>query len=279
MKRNLKCKDLWKIYSSINVSDFKPYQDIGSDDWFKYYKLKSKDDINKWIFYTNTKFPPALYKNKVVVDMGCGWGLFSILAYFQGASKVLAVGPDRRVDFLRKTVKQNGIGDGIKCIKQYFDIDSKKIVDKKIDIIIGNEFIEHLTSRQRLNFFRVAWGNLQDDGALLLHTHNTDNIRVLKGIQIHWEKQENNIYIKMIENIILKQFKEIGIDNITALAKATYGLNKREVIRACQNYSKYGKLPQKAQNRYAINPESGIPDENYISPQIVKKEMVIDSWF
>ena len=264
---------LWEIYNSIKVSDF-DHHNTANDNWFKYYNLNSEDDVNDWISYTNVKFPPHLYKNKIVVDMGCGWGLFSILAYLQGASRVFAIGPDNRIDFLEKIISDNSISDRITTIKKYLDTNTQKILNKKVDVIIGNEFIEHLTSTQRINFYRIAFESLVDKGILLLHTHNTDNKKVLKRVKMHWEKQENKIYIKMREELISNQCKELDTKQKRALAEVTFGLNKDEVIKASLQYLKDKKFPQKDFNKCSIDPESGVPDENYISPEVIQAEML-----
>jgi len=267
-------KSLWDIYNSVKVSEANHYPNISDVNWFKYYSFNNENDLNEWINYTNIKFPPHLYVNKVVIDMGCGWGLFSFLACLQGASRVFAIGPDHRSHFLEQVIIDNSLSDRITSIKKYLDVNTQKILNKKVDIIIGNEFLEHLTSEQRINFFGIAFQSLLDKGILLLHTHNTDNKKLLKNVKMHWENQDNSFYIEGREKLISNQCKELDTKQKRALAEVTYGLNKDEVIKASLQYVKDKKLPQKNVNKCAIDSESGIPDENYISPEIIRGEML-----
>lgn len=267
--------EMWRIYKSAESLQFKPHREEWSSgqNWFQYYKIKSADEMINWISYSNKKFPPDEYKDKLVVDMGCGWGLYSLLCFIQGAKKVYAVGPDIRVDFLEEIVRRLGLGNGIVTKKMYFDIATKKIVDERVDLIIGNEFIEHLTSKQRTSFFKAAYDNLNSNGLLLLHTHNTDNRRVLKRAKTHWKQQENKHFIKKRQEIIANEFLELNSEEIIILAKRTYGISKAEILKVCREYVKHETMPTLRHDICAIDPESGIAEENYISPRAVQYEM------
>ena len=265
-------KEMWRIYNDIDISIFEPYKEEWNSNWFQYYQLKSIYDMKKWISYCNTKYPPHIYNNKLVIDMGCGWGLFSILCFLQGAKKVFAIGPDKRVDFLHMIIKDFGFDNCIETTKLYFDINTNKLTDKKVNVIIGNEFIEHLTYKQRKSFFKVANTNLFRNGILLLHTHNTDNRKVLGCTRRHWEKQEKKFYCNMRKEIISRNF-HLNDEEIKTIALATYGMCREDILRICRNYIKDRIIPEPKLDLCSIHPETGIPDENFISPQTVKSEI------
>jgi len=272
--------EMWRIYKSAEFLQFKPHKKEWSNgqNWFQYYKIKSADEMTNWISYSNKKFPPDEYEDKLIVDMGCGWGLYSLLCHMQGAKKVYAIGPDIRVDFLEEIVKRLGLGNGIVTKKLHFDIATKKIVDERVDVIIGNEFIEHLTSNQRTSFFKAAYNNLNSNGLLLLHTHNTDNRRILKRAKTHWQQQENKHFIKKRQEIIADEFPELNNEEFIALAKRTYGMNKEEILEVCREYVKHETMPTLRYDICAIDPESGIAEENYISPRDVQYEMKLSGF-
>lgn len=270
--------DMWRIYQNAHlIREIESYvegQNVNVN-WFQYYNMiDSIESMYNWINYTNRKFPPAIYKNKTVLDMGCGWGLFSILCFLQGAKQVYAVGPDKRVDFLEEVVRKVGCDDGIIIKKLFFDITTETIVREcDVDIIFGNEFIEHLTSEQRKVFFKTAYSNLSDKGILLLHTHNTDNKKVLQRAKTHWNKMEKKYIISKRQEIIANEFSKLNKQKIAKLAAGTYGMRKEEILQICRDYMEFKVIPTPRCELCAVDPESGIPEENFISPAAVRKEM------
>ena len=267
--------DMWKIYQSArSMPEIESYTNV-KVNWFQYYSnIDSIESMGNWVNYTNRKFPPAIYKNKTVVDMGCGWGLFSILCFLQGAKKVYAVGPDKRVDFLEEIVRKAGYTDGIIIKKLLFNVTTETIIRGcDIDIIIGNEFIEHLTFEQRKMFFKAAHSNLSDKGILLLHTHNTDNKKILQYAKIHWDKMEKKYIISKRREIITNEFSKLNEQEITKLIAGTYGMRKEEIMQIGRDYMESKVIPAPQYGLCAVDPESGIPEENCISPATVRKEM------
>ena len=251
---------IWQVYTNV-------------EEWKAYYKIKKISEMLEWIKYTNYKFPYKYYKNKILLDMGCGWGLHSILFSLQGAKEIYALGPDDRVEFFKDLAKNTPKSEKIHVKKMFFDLESEKLIDNKIDIIICNEFIEHLTSEQQIAFFNVSYENLNPNGLLIMHTHNTDNIKVLQKIKLHWSRQEDNIYIKKRREIIFKEFPKFNDEEIINLANSSYGMNYQGILKLCEGYKKTGVIYNPNYRLCAVDPVNGIPDENYISPQIIKNEM------
>jgi 2-polyprenyl-3-methyl-5-hydroxy-6-metoxy-1,4-benzoquinol methylase len=255
---------LWDIYNhKLNVRD----------DWHSYYtNITSRKTIKQWISYTNTKFPPTMYQKKMVIDMGCGWGLFSILACLQGAERIYAIGPDDRLDFLARIIKTYELQNRVSAIKMYFDVKTESVYRENVDVIIGNEFLEHLTDLQRVAFWAASWKTLNNGGRVLMHTHNTDNPRQMRNVKAIWIQKEDEYLREKRKNIILRNFPDC-LDVVDHLVEASYGKNEKEIIELCIEFLQTGRICKANYSLCAVNTDYGIPEENLISPQKVKKEM------
>ena len=58
-----------------------------------------------------------LFKNKVVLDVGCGTGILSMFAAKAGAAKVIGVDMSSIVDYAKKIVADNGLSDIVTIIR------------------------------------------------------------------------------------------------------------------------------------------------------------------
>ena len=54
-----------------------------------------------------------LFKNKTVLDVGCGTGILSMFCARAGAKKVIAVDNSDIINFARENVYKNGMGETI----------------------------------------------------------------------------------------------------------------------------------------------------------------------
>ncbi len=267
-------KNLWEIYSGIDVSSFEKFrEDAANANWFEYYKIDNLNSMRRWVICSNMKFPPKLYKDKLIIDMGCGWGLFSVLCVLQGAKKIYAIDcSTRRLDFIKEITAKQGEGHKIKAVNLFFDLGRDSIISDKVDVIIGNNFVEHLNDVQRAVFFRAAFNNLKHGGWLLLHTHNTDNKRFLCKLRQHWREADELFYSKMRKKIIEDNFS-LNMNEVIELTYASYAMNRGSVLNICKEYLDKGTIPVPNYKLCALNPFNGIPDENYISPKAIKEEM------
>jgi type I protein arginine methyltransferase len=57
-----------------------------------------------------------LFKDKVVLDVGCGTGILSMFCAKAGAKMVIAVDNSNIIDKAREIVFDNGLGDTVKCV-------------------------------------------------------------------------------------------------------------------------------------------------------------------
>ena len=59
----------------------------------------------------------AVNPNSVVLDVGAGTGIFSLLACQFGARQVYAVEPDNSINLARQAAAANGFSDRMTCIQ------------------------------------------------------------------------------------------------------------------------------------------------------------------
>jgi len=68
-----------------------------------------KDKVRTLCYKNSIVKNKYLFKDKVVLDIGCGTGILSIFAAQAGAKKVYAVDNANIVDFTKKIIKNNGL--------------------------------------------------------------------------------------------------------------------------------------------------------------------------
>ena len=76
-----------------------------------------------------------LFKNKVVLDVGCGTGILSMFAAKAGAAKVIGVDMSSIVDYAKKIVADNGLSDTVTIIRG--KVEEIELPVPKVDIIIS----------------------------------------------------------------------------------------------------------------------------------------------
>ncbi|KAK2768181.1 hypothetical protein FQN54_000033 [Arachnomyces sp. PD_36] len=76
-----------------------------------------------------------LFKDKVVLDVGCGTGILSMFCAKAGAKQVIAVDNSNIIERAREIVYDNGFGDVIKCLRG--KIEEVVLPVPKVDIIVS----------------------------------------------------------------------------------------------------------------------------------------------
>jgi ubiquinone/menaquinone biosynthesis C-methylase UbiE len=77
---------------------------------------------------------PQDFKDKVVLDVGCGTGILSMFCVEAGAKKVYAIDASDIADHAKKIVEINGLSDKIEVIKGKME---EIVLPEKVDVIIS----------------------------------------------------------------------------------------------------------------------------------------------
>ncbi|KAE8145925.1 S-adenosyl-L-methionine-dependent methyltransferase [Aspergillus avenaceus] len=76
-----------------------------------------------------------LFKDKVVLDVGCGTGILSMFCAKAGARKVISVDNSNIIDRAKEIIHENGFGDVITCIRG--KIEEVTLPVPQVDIIVS----------------------------------------------------------------------------------------------------------------------------------------------
>ena len=81
---------------------------------------------------------PGFLKDKVVLDVGCGTGILSMLAARAGAKKVIGVDLSSMIEQSRKIVDRNGLGDVVTLLQgRMEEVSLPPAVDGVVDVIVS----------------------------------------------------------------------------------------------------------------------------------------------
>jgi protein arginine N-methyltransferase 1 len=94
-----------------------------------------KDEIRTKSYMNAIKNNAHLFKNKIVLDVGCGTGILSMFAARAGAKKVYAVENSSIVEQCIKIINDNGFSDIIEVIHGKMEEVNLPVLE--VDIIIS----------------------------------------------------------------------------------------------------------------------------------------------
>ncbi|ORY88172.1 S-adenosyl-L-methionine-dependent methyltransferase [Leucosporidium creatinivorum] len=94
-----------------------------------------KDEVRTLSYRNSMWWNKHLFKDKVVLDVGCGTGILSMFAAKAGAKKVIGIDMSNIIDQAQKIVDANGFSDTITLIKG--KMEEVVLPVDKVDIIIS----------------------------------------------------------------------------------------------------------------------------------------------
>jgi type I protein arginine methyltransferase len=76
-----------------------------------------KDAVRTRAYQRAIEENPDMFKDKIVMDIGCGTGILSIFAARAGAKHVYAIDNAEIALYAREIIKRNGLSDKITVLK------------------------------------------------------------------------------------------------------------------------------------------------------------------
>ena len=205
--------------SSVDVKDKKLSDLTGEEMTSKDYYFDSyahfgiheemlKDEVRTLTYRNSMWHNKHLFKNKIVLDVGCGTGILSMFAAKAGAAHVYGVDMSGIVESAKKIVDTNGLGDKVTIIRG--KVEEIKLPVEKVDIIISEWMGYCLFYESMLDtvlYARDKWlaadGLMFPDRATLFITAIED--RQYKDDKINWWDDVYGFDMSCIRNVALQE--------------------------------------------------------------------------
>lgn len=262
-----KLRNLLSMKKSKIETEFSPY-------FYQYFKntlFESQRGFDDYLTFVKYYFERSEAGGKKVLDVGCGFGLISIIFSFLGAKSVDAIdinSEDIRImdKILRKLDLKN-----IKTKK----VDGTKIPfpDNSFDVVLAIEVVSHAYN---LDVFLSEIKRVLKPGGML-YVHDGNNLlnipdfwkrRKIQKIAEFEGSKEIGVsipYIKLREDMIKKEFPEISQEKLKFLSHETKGLWGEEIYSAVKSYIKKGSIENDHKSNFR-NPITGEFSERPFNP-------------
>ena len=148
--------------------DDEDYEDSGyfqSYDHFDIHREMLQDQIRTLAYKDAVEKNPSVFKDKVVLDVGCGSGILSMIAAKAGAKKVYAVEKSEIVTSAIANIFENGLQDKIQVL--HTNVEEINLPEK-VDIIISEWMGYFLLYESMLDSVLQAAGKWLNPGGFLL---------------------------------------------------------------------------------------------------------------
>ncbi|KAL4879697.1 S-adenosyl-L-methionine-dependent methyltransferase [Aspergillus karnatakaensis] len=123
-----------------------------------------------------------VFKDKVVLDVGCGTGILSMFCAKAGARKVISVDNSNIIDRAKEIIYENGFGDVITCIRG--KIEEVTLPVEKVDIIISEWMGYGLLFEAMFDSVIYARDRYLAPGGLMAPSHATLRIAPLADSEL-----------------------------------------------------------------------------------------------
>ncbi|KZV96499.1 S-adenosyl-L-methionine-dependent methyltransferase [Exidia glandulosa HHB12029] len=131
---------------------------------------------------------PALFRDAVVLDVGCGTGILSLFAAKAGARKVIAVDASDIVHRARQIVKDNDLEDVVTVVHGKIENITLPEGIEHVDIIISEWMGYALIYESMLDSVLIARDRFLKPSGVLAPSHSRMMLALCDGTDIHKER-------------------------------------------------------------------------------------------
>ncbi|GEM_PF-5741442 len=283
-------KENWKEYLQPDYLNYFDYlnnvlYDKGSENRQIYSDhLKIADDkyLNRFLRKSDYYYKTKKLHNRIVADVGCGFGYLAVWYALSGAKKVFAIGYPFQTEFINELTaraKKLNITDHsfqLEAIAHPLESGEATIgglTPESVDFVFYNEVFEHLEEKLFLDALKATYNTLNENGELISLTHNSDNPQVLDGLKKWWTKLEVESCRNYRKIKIKEEVPEINEADLERLVTATRGLLSNEFSKSIQDYKVSGAIKMPERLLPAVDLKFDYICENYISPPHVLNMM------
>ncbi|AOA60353.1 Arginine dimethylating methyltransferase [Komagataella phaffii CBS 7435] len=176
---------------------------FSSYDHFGIHEEMLKDQVRTISYRSAILKNKANFKDKIVLDVGCGTGILSMFAARAGAKHVIAVDMSNIADMAEKIVELNGFSDKITVLKG--KLEDVELPYPEVDIIISEWMGYFLLYESMLDTVLVARDKYLKEGGLIFPDKASIHVAAIedgnyKNDKIHyWENVYGFDYSPFIE--------------------------------------------------------------------------------
>lgn len=175
---------------------------------FSIHEEMLKDSVRTGKYQQAILHNANLFKDKIVLDVGCGTGILSMFAAQAGAKMVIGIDCSSIINQAKIIVEKNGFGDVITLIKG--KVEEVELPVEKVDIIISEwmgYFLIYENMLQTVLFARDKW--LKPDGLIMpnkatLYLCGIED-RDYKEQKIHWWENVYGFDMSCIKEIAMQE--------------------------------------------------------------------------
>lgn len=161
---------------------------FSSYDHFGIHEEMLKDKVRTLSYRNAIMKNKHLFKDKIVLDVGCGTGVLSMFAAQAGAKHVLAVDMSNIIEMAEKVIDLNGFSDKITLIRG--KLEDVVLPYDKVDIIISEWMGYFLLYESMLDTVLEARDKYLKEGGLIFPDKASIHIAMIEDAEYKAEKIE-----------------------------------------------------------------------------------------
>lgn len=170
---------------------------FSSYDHFGIHEEMLKDRVRTLAYRNAIMKNKHLFKDKIVLDVGCGTGILSMFAAQAGAKHVLAVDMSNIIEMAQKVIDLNGFSDKITLFRG--KLEDVKLPYDKVDIIISEWMGYFLLYESMLDTVLIARDLHLKEGGLIFPDKASIHVAMIededyKNEKIHFWEDSMQLY-------------------------------------------------------------------------------------